>query len=132
MVQPYHHVTGEHCMVSAHFCDILDQSAGDAFALQELIPFLSRARFNAGSYKRCQLGPILYPFFHGREPLVGEEVIEPGQLAESLPEPLIPAGDNDMPVAGFEGLVRSDAWMLVSQSLRALARGKVDTRLIGE
>src|SRR5262245_21057530 len=132
MVELYHHLAGEHLRISAHFRDVLDQPARDAFAVQDLVPFLSRAPFNAGNDEWCQLGPILYPFFHGREPIIGKEVIEPGHFAESLPEPLIPAGDNDMPITSFEGFVRSDAWMLVSQSLRTLARGKVDARLIRE
>ena len=76
--------------------------------------------------------PIFHPFFHRRETLIREEMIEPSQLAESLPESLIPAGDDDVPVTGLEGFIRSDARMLVSQSLWTLAGGKVDTRLIGQ
>src|SRR5262245_55834439 len=132
MVQLYYHVAGEHLRIGADFRDVFDQAAGNTFMIQELIPLLSRARFDAGGNQRCELSPILDPFFHGAEPVVGEEVLQTGQFAKALPEPLIPAGDNDMPVTSLEGFIRSDAWMLVSQSFWALTGGKVDTRLIRE
>jgi len=122
------HVPRGQLRVVEHLRHVADGTRGDAVLIEPIEGVLRRQIGERGVEFGVERVPVAHALLVGPEPVVGQQVGAVERLTEPRPERVGRAGDDDVPVARLERLIRSDVRVFAPHPSRRLAAREVVRR----